>query len=84
MDHQPTATQVLDREFLTIRTRLIDIAAAMDRIDRSAEAEEARADARTAKLLDAARVLAGDEPDRTERIQLVFSDSYDERWRAEA
>ena len=35
MSHPLSAGQTLDREFLAIRARLIDVAAALDRIDRA-------------------------------------------------
>ncbi len=76
-----TAAALLDRDFLEIRRRLIDIAAAWDRIDRAADANVARADPRMARLAEATGVLLDDKPDRTLRVQMVFSEPYVENWR---
>ena len=79
-----SAPEMLEREFLQIRCRLIEIAAAMDRIDRSESADAAQSDPRTTKLLEGAAILNDDQPNRAERMQLVFSDAYDESWRTSA
>ena len=79
-----TAPEMLDREFLQVRCRLLEIAAALDRIDRSESADATRSDPRMAKLFEGAAVLNDDEPNRAERVQLVFSDAYDETWRTSA
>ncbi len=75
------AVQVLDREFLDIRCRVIDIAAAMDRIDRAEGRVEAHADPRMVRLKNAIALLVGESPSRAERVQLMFSDEYDPNWR---
>jgi hypothetical protein len=80
----PTATtvsEVLDREFLGVRARLIDVAAALDRLDRVQG--PAAADPRLQTIRQALQALAGDAPDRAERVQLLFSLPYDEHWRGE-
>jgi hypothetical protein len=77
----PTAPQVLDREYLAIRSRLIDLAAALDRIDR-AEGPVA-ADPRIEKIHRSLDVLAGAAADRAERVQIVFSLPYKADWRKE-
>jgi hypothetical protein len=73
-----TAAEVLDREFLAIRTRLIDIAAMLDRIDRGEGATPQ--DRRIDQIRRSLDVLAGEEPGRAERLQLIFSLPYDEKW----
>ena len=77
----PTASDYLDRELLEIRRRLIDIAAALDRIDRADGADQLRLDPRVALMLKAALVLTDGQGDRAERVQMVLSDAYDETWR---
>ena len=72
------ATDVLDRECLEIRARLIDVAAALDRIDR-AEGSVA-GDPRLEKIRQAVQVLAGDTPQRAERVQSLFSLPYRDDW----
>ena len=75
-----TAQEVLDRDFLGIRARLIDIAAALDRIDRAHAAEDARNDARLAQIRESLQILAEDRGQRAERVLLVFSDPYEPNW----
>lgn len=75
------APEVLDREFLEIRAKLLEVAASLDRIDRGAGSVEG--DPRMALYHEALEVLLSDHPDRAERIQLIFSRQYDENWREE-
>ena len=73
----PAAT-VLDREFLAVRARLIDLAAALDRIDRAEGSVEG--DQRLARIRRSLEVLAGDATDRAQQVQIVFSLPYNENW----
>lgn len=75
------ASECLDREFLEIRARLLQAAAALDRIERS-EGDVA-SDSRLVRIGEALGVLAGPGVDRAERIQLIFSRRYEENWRAQ-
>ena len=77
---EQTATQVLDRHFLEIRCRLLDLAAVLDRIERSSGAESALADARMREIRGGLEILQSRGTDRAERIQLAFSDAYVEGW----
>jgi hypothetical protein len=67
---QPTAKS-LDREFLGIRCRLIELAAAMDRIDRSGGSSAD--DARRLHIRRGLEILLSDASNRAERVQLEFS-----------
>jgi hypothetical protein len=73
------AADVLAREFLGVRSRLMDVAAALDRIDRAAGA--VGEDPRLAKIREAIELLAAGGVDRAERLQLLFSLPYQEQWR---
>jgi hypothetical protein len=73
-----TAEQVFERWFLESRSKLLDVAANLDRIDRAAGAPVD--DARRAGIDEALRVLLGPGPDRAERIQMIFSREYDADW----
>jgi hypothetical protein len=73
------APQVLDREFLEVRARLLQIAAALDRLERAEGSVEG--DPRLARIRQSLEILAGDDADRAEKIQLLFSRAYDENWR---
>ncbi|GAH54253.1 unnamed protein product [marine sediment metagenome] len=75
------AAEVLDGEFLGIRARLIDVAAASDRIDR-AEGSVAD-DPRLDDIRRSLQILAGEAPDRAEKLQLLFSLPYQENWPAD-
>lgn len=77
-----TAVEMLDRNFLEIRHRLLDIAAGLDRIDRANAAAKARSDPRYLQLEHALRLLIDGKPDRAERIQMAFSLPYDEHWKS--
>lgn len=74
------ANDILDREFLTIRSKILDVAAAMDRLDRAAG--DVAEDPRMKLLNDAlALVLADDDdPARAEKMQMLFSREYDQQW----
>jgi hypothetical protein len=74
------APEVLQREFLEIRARLLQVAASLDRLGR-AEGSVAD-DPRLAKIHEALAILADGQPDRAERIQLLFSRAYDSQWQA--
>jgi hypothetical protein len=71
---------MLNREFLEIRARLLDIAAALDRIERREGAAQATADVRYAQLMKALGLLTDGNADRAERLQMVFSDAYQAAW----
>jgi hypothetical protein len=73
------AVELLNRDFLEIRARLLQVAAALDRLDR-AEGDLA-GDKRRADLDRAIEILAGPGPDRAEKLQLVFSLPYDRNWK---
>jgi hypothetical protein len=69
-----TGQQTLDADFLTIRAKIIEVAAGLDRIDRSAAGDTTvYDDPRIAQIAKSLAVLATDHPNRAERIQLVFS-----------
>jgi hypothetical protein len=72
--------QILDREFLEIRAKILEIAAALDRIDRADGNVDG--DPRMQLIDDAIKTVASDQTDpiRAERIQLLFSREYDAKW----
>lgn len=73
------APELLEKEFLELRAKIIDCAATLDRLDR---AEGTLGDDRRMKLLrQALEELASAETGRAERIQNVFSLPYDPEWR---
>jgi hypothetical protein len=75
------APEVLEREFLEIRARLLHVAASLDRLDR-AEGSVA-ADPRLEKIRQALAILVAGEAGRAEKIQLLFSRPYDPDWKSQ-
>jgi len=73
------AQQILDHEFLDIRSRILDVASSLDRIQR-ADGDVA-GDDRMKKLNEALQITLSDNPHRAEKIQLLFSREYDENWK---
>ena len=67
----PSAADVLDRDFLSIRCRLVELAAALDRIDRADGS--AAGDPRLAQIGRSLEILGGPSADRAERVQMEFS-----------
>jgi hypothetical protein len=78
------ATQILDESFLETRAKLLEVAATLDRIDRSVDEELPLTDEakpRRKSLDDAIRILLSEGPDRAERLQRLFSRDYEADWR---
>jgi hypothetical protein len=73
-----TAPEVLSREFLEIRCKILDLAAALDRLHR-AEGSVAD-DPRVVRLREALTVVLDESDDRAEQVQMVFSRPYDDAW----
>ncbi len=76
MSHQ----QVLDRYFLEMRCKVLDVAAGLDRLNRASGAESSPADRRLEQLDKAIGVLGRADSGRAETIQQIFSLSYDPEW----
>jgi len=76
-----TAADVLQREYLDIRHRLLDIAASLDRIERGSQSDAIRIDPRLTQIYRALALLAEERTDRTVRMQMIFSDAYVPNWR---
>jgi len=74
------AARALDQFYLDARSRVLDLAATLDRIGRGADTAAAAGDPRLALLRQALEVLLGDAPNRAERVQQVFSLAYDAGW----
>ena len=75
------ASQALENYFFEARSKLLDIAAILDRINRGQEAGEVPAnDPRIEKIRKALEVLHDQSGGRAERIQQIFSLDYDPQW----
>ncbi len=78
------AAAVLDRHFLEVRARLLEIAATLDRLDRASG--ESKSDRRYLEIVSAIEFLASQNvdvaaADRAEHLQRLFSRHYDSQWR---
>ncbi len=62
--------QVLDLYFLEARSKLLELAAFLDRVDRA----PGEGDFRIAALREAINVLQSNQPDRAEKVLLALSD----------
>jgi len=68
-----SATELVDEYFIENRTKLLDIAAFLDRIDR-ADPTVASSDFRMRAFAEALAALSGPPGDRINTVQQVFSD----------
>ena len=68
-----SGTGLVDEYFIENRTRLLEVAAYLDRLDRSGDAAVDR-DFRMRAFREALDVLCSSESGRVERIQMIFSD----------
>ena len=75
-----TADAVVNRYFLEMRSKVLDVAAALDRIERTEDAEGAAKDVRLQKLRTAIDILLDGKGDRAARVLMAFSDSYEPNW----
>jgi hypothetical protein len=70
------AAEAINREFLGIRSRLIELAAALDRIDRADGA--VADDPRRLQIRRSLEILLADASHRADRVQLEFSLPFEE------
>jgi hypothetical protein len=75
------ATEVLDRDFLETRCKILEIAATLDRIDRAPARHGEHPDPRLGQLRQALEALIEPGPGRAETIQRIFSLEFDPGWR---
>jgi hypothetical protein len=90
------AHSIFDENFLSIRAKLIEVAALLDRIDRAAAADAGASsaavgsgqsiddDPRRARVEEAIATLlrgATDPGERAAKLQQLFSRQYDPQWR---
>ena len=75
------ASKALDAYFLEARSKLLDLAAILDRIGRGSGAAGTSEDPRLQKIRQALEVLHDQSGGRAERIQQIFSLDYDPDWK---
>lgn len=74
------AEDILDQTFLDIRAKILEIAAAFDRIERADVSNSIETQAQWQQLQAAARILVEGTSNRAEQVQLHFSDPYEAQW----
>jgi hypothetical protein len=74
------AAKALDLYFLEARSRLLDLAAILDRFDRGDDPAKAASDARVQTIRRALEALLAGPAGRAERVQQLFSLDYDPTW----
>lgn len=71
------ATDALDRYFLEARSKLLDLAGFLDRIDRGGGMPQ---DPRVQRIHEALAILDDKKAGRAERVQVLFSLAYEAGW----
>jgi hypothetical protein len=80
-----TKSQVLQETYLSVRAKLLEVAATLDRIDRAKDDDtKIDEDLRFVKLRQGIHLLLAEpgpaDDTRAELMQLLFSRSYEEDW----
>jgi hypothetical protein len=75
------AGKALDSFFLEARSKILDLAAILDRIGRGKDAAGLADDVRLRRIAAAVELLRSSGDDRAERVQQVFSLDYDPEWK---
>jgi len=75
------ASAALAAYFLEARSKLLDVAAILDRVQRGPDADAAATDPRLARIREALELLIEGDGGRAERIQQLFSLDYDPAWK---
>ncbi|HUE14210.1 MAG TPA: hypothetical protein VMR25_08610 [Planctomycetaceae bacterium] len=79
MQATPMAAQaVLDREYLEVRAKILELAATFDRLERGGGLPTG--DGRLKLVRQGLKVLLDETSDRAEQVQLIFSRAYDDDW----
>jgi hypothetical protein len=82
MSTRRSKSEVLNRDFLETRSRVLDLAAALDRLDRAPRVGSGPEvpDSRLSQLPPALEALLEPGPGRAETVQRIFSLEYHADW----
>ena len=69
-----TGRQLIDEYFIENRTKLLDLAAFLDRLDRASDGDNGERDFRIEAFREALQALCVQKPGRVTQIQRIFSD----------
>jgi hypothetical protein len=75
--------QILQNDYLIARAKIIEVAAVLDRIDRSVasgSSDPVYSDPSYEKIQNAIAILSDAQPDKTRRIQELLSRPYTSNW----
>jgi len=72
------AKDVLSREYLEIRAKILELAASFDRLDRGGKVFN---DPRIELIQKALATLNFETTERAEKVQMIFSREYESKWR---
>jgi hypothetical protein len=75
------AVEVLERDFLEARCKILEVAAILDRIDRASPRHGEHPDSRLGQIRQSLEAILEPGPGRTETIQRIFSREFDPDWR---
>jgi hypothetical protein len=78
------ASKALENYFLEARSKILDLAGILDRIQRGKDATSVSSDPRLTRIAQALEVLQDQSGARAERIQQIFSLDYDPEWKKPA
>jgi hypothetical protein len=81
MSNRRSQADVLNRDFLETRSKILELAAALDRLDRAPREAASAPEARVAQMRQALEALLEPGPGRAETVQRIFSLEYDPQWR---
>jgi len=81
MSSSLSAQQILDRDFLENRAKILELAAALDRIERAAGS--ARDDPRMEQMRQSIALLNEPTDNRAEQVQRIFSLPYASNWKVQ-
>ncbi len=68
------ALSVIETYFIENRARLLEIAAFLDRVERTRDSAAGKADFRYKAFQEALRILKEEKAERAKKVQMVFSD----------
>lgn len=81
MSSPADAASLLERHFLEVRARLLEVGATLDRLERASGS--VADDPRAEQLAEALKILTDQDGQRAERLQRLFSQPYDADWRTQ-
>jgi len=71
---------VLEQEFLHVRSKLLEVAAFFDRLDCAESSSEINS-SQLERLQQGCEILTDNQSDKAARLQLLFSRQYEPAWR---